>query len=64
MAVAGFRGQGIKIAGTAGIVESKKARMDRAVRQAWNIVTATPAKIQRKPSAGNLGKRLQTARLP
>jgi hypothetical protein len=54
----------IKIPGTAGIVEAKKARMDRAVRQAWNAVTATPGQKVRKPSAGNLGKRLQTARLP
>jgi hypothetical protein len=52
----------IKIAGTAGVVEAKKARMAQAVRQSWNIVTATPAQKVR-PTAGNLGKRLQTARL-
>jgi hypothetical protein len=51
----------IKIAGTAGI--SKKAQMADAVRQAWNTVMALQAQKVR-PSAGNLGKRLQTARLP
>src|ERR1700722_1017294 len=54
----------IRSRSSAGVVEAKKSQVDRAVSQSWNFVTAAPAKIQRKPSAGNLGKRLQTARLP
>jgi hypothetical protein len=53
----------IKIPGTAGIVEAKAARIAQAVCQSWQIVTAKPKKKVRWPSAGDLGRRLQTARL-
>ena len=54
----------IKIPGPAGTVEAKAARIAQAIQHHWNVVTATPqAKPPRRPSAGDLGKRLQTARL-
>ena len=53
----------IKIPGTAGIVEAKAARIAQTVQHHWKIATAAPIKKVRWPSAGNLGKRLQTARL-
>jgi hypothetical protein len=53
----------LKIPGQAGIVEAKKARLAAAVQWQWNVVTATPQAKPRRPSAGDLGKRLQTARL-
>jgi hypothetical protein len=53
----------ITIPGTAGIVESKKARLAAAVQWQWNVATAPPEKKVRRPSAGDLGKRLTTARL-
>jgi hypothetical protein len=53
----------ITIPGTAGIVEAKKALMAAAVQWHWNVATAPPVKKVRWPSAGDLGKRLQTARL-
>jgi hypothetical protein len=49
--------------GTAGIVQTKKARMAAAVQWCWNIAAAAPNKRVRPPGAGDLGKRLQTARL-
>ena len=53
---------GIKIPGTAGIVEAKKALMAAAVQHQWNVYTATPQATQRRAGAGDLG-RLQTVRL-
>jgi hypothetical protein len=53
----------IKIPGTAGTVEAKAARIAQAVQYHWNVATAKPEKKVRWPSAGDLGKRLQTARL-
>ena len=53
----------LRRAGIGGQIEAKKARIDAAVRWHSNIATAPPEKKVRRPSAGNLGKRLQTARL-
>lgn len=53
----------VTIPGTAGIVEAKAALMMQAVQHHWNIATAPPEDKVRRPSAGDLGKRLQTARL-
>jgi hypothetical protein len=53
----------VKIPGIGGQIEAKKARIDAAVKWHWNLATAPPEKIVRRPSAGDLGKRLQTARL-
>jgi hypothetical protein len=53
---------GVKIPGT-GTVEAKAARIAQAVQHHWNIATAPPTKKIRRPSAGDIGKRLQTARL-
>jgi hypothetical protein len=47
----------------AGWIEAKKARLATAVQHQFNIVTAAPQAKVRRPSAGDLGKRLQTARL-
>jgi hypothetical protein len=52
----------VRIPGQAGIIEAKAARMAQAVQHQWNIVTAAPEEKVRWPSAGDLGKRLQTAR--
>jgi hypothetical protein len=52
-----------QIPGQAGIVEAMAARMPAAVRWHSNVATAPPEKPARWPSAGALGKRLQTARL-
>jgi hypothetical protein len=49
----------IKIPGQAGIIEARKALLAQAVQVSWNAVKAEP----RRQSAGDLGKRLQTARL-
>jgi hypothetical protein len=56
-------GVSVKIPGTAGIIEAKAALMAQAVQHQWNIVTAAPEEKVRRPSAGDLGKRLETARL-
>ena len=60
-------GVAVNIPGTAGIVEAKAALMAQAVERQFNIVTASPTAapdlLVRKPSAGDLGRRLQTARL-
>jgi hypothetical protein len=50
--------------GTAGIVEAKEARLAAAVQWHWNLATAPPEKKVRRPSAGDLGRRLSTVRLP
>ena len=56
-------GVSVKIPGTAGIVEAKAAQLAAAVQFHWDVATAPPEKKVRWPSAGDLGKRLQTARL-
>jgi hypothetical protein len=56
-------GVAVYIPGTAGIVDAKAARLAQAVQYHWIVATAPPAKQVRWPSAGDLGKRLQTARL-
>jgi hypothetical protein len=56
-------GVAVNIPGTAGIVEAKATLMAQAVQQQWNIATAAPEEKVRWPSAGDLGKRLQSARL-
>jgi hypothetical protein len=56
-------GVAVNIPGTDGIVEAKAARMAQTVQHQWNIVTAAPEDKVRRPSAGDLGKRLQTVRL-
>jgi hypothetical protein len=53
----------VKVPGQGGIVEAKAARMAAAVQWHWNMATALPEKKVRWPSAGDLGKRLRTARL-
>jgi hypothetical protein len=66
----------ITVPGIGGQIEAKKARMAAAVAHSWNVVAAPPAKPQamplwkqpdeakpRRASLGDLGKRLQTARL-
>jgi len=53
----------LKIPGPAGIVEAKAARIAQAVQYHWNVATAPPTKKVGWPSAGDLGKRLRTARL-
>jgi hypothetical protein len=53
----------ITIPGVGGQIEAKKARIDAAVKWQRNLATASPEKKVRRPSAGNLGKRLTTARL-
>jgi Asp/Glu/hydantoin racemase len=53
----------VTIPGVAGIVEAKAALMAQAVAHQFNIVTAAPEQKVRQPSAGDIGKRLQTARL-
>jgi hypothetical protein len=56
-------GVSLKISATANIVETKPARLAAAVQWQWNIATAPPEKKARPPGAGDVGKRLQTARL-
>jgi hypothetical protein len=56
-------GVAVNIPGTDGIVEAKAALMMQAVQHQWNIVTAAPEEKVRWPSAGDLGRRLQTAKL-
>jgi hypothetical protein len=56
-------GVSITIPGVAGTVEAKATAMARAVQQQFDIVTAAPEQKVRRPSAGDLGKRLTTARL-
>jgi hypothetical protein len=53
----------LKIPGTANIAEGNAAQMAAAIQWSFNTVTAPPIKPVRWPSAGDLGKRLQTARL-
>jgi hypothetical protein len=53
----------VTIPGSDGIVEAKTALMMQAVQDQFNILTAAPEQKVRQPSAGDLGKRLQTARL-
>jgi hypothetical protein len=53
----------ITIPGVGGQIEAKKARIDAAVKFHWNLATATPEKKVRRPSAGDLGKRLETTPL-
>jgi hypothetical protein len=53
----------VRIPGQAGIIEANKARLAAAVQQQFNVVTASPQNKPRRTSAGDLGKRLQTARL-
>jgi hypothetical protein len=53
----------VMIPGIGGQIEANKARLDAAVRWQWNVATAPPEKTIRWPSAGDLGGRLQTARL-
>jgi hypothetical protein len=57
----------VRIPGTAGIIEAKQALMAQAVAHQFNLVTALPAAapdlLVRKPSAGDRGKPLETARL-
>jgi hypothetical protein len=55
-------GARIKIPGAAGIIEAKKA-LAAAVQFHFNAATAPPDQKVRRPSAGDLGKRLTTARL-
>jgi hypothetical protein len=52
-----------QIPGQAGIVEAKKPRIAQAVQMSWNAVASQPTNKPRRRSAGDLGKRLQTARL-
>jgi hypothetical protein len=54
----------ITIPGIGGQIEAKKARIDAAVKWQWNLATAVPEKKVRRPSAGDLGKRLPTVKLP
>jgi hypothetical protein len=59
-------GVAIRLPGVAGIIEAMAALMAQAVAHQFNVVTAAPAAPNdtvRKPSAGDLGKTLQTARL-
>lgn len=58
--MAGFT---VKLPGQAGIIEAKATLMAQAVAHQLNIVTATPEEKVHQPSAGDIGKRLQTARL-
>jgi hypothetical protein len=61
--MAGFT---IRIPGQANLVETKAATLAQAVAHQFNLVTATPATPNdkvRRPSAGDLGRPLQTARL-
>jgi hypothetical protein len=53
----------VRIPGKAGIIEARKARFAAAVAHQFNVITAPPKKKIRRPGAGDLGKRLQTARL-
>jgi hypothetical protein len=53
----------IIIPGRGGIIEARKARLAAAVQWQWNVVTAPPEKKIRPPSAGDLVRRPQTARL-
>jgi hypothetical protein len=54
----------VTIPGVGGQIEARKARIDAAVKFHWNLATVKPEKKVRRPSAGDLGKRLTTARLP
>lgn len=60
---------GIRLPGAAGTIESRKQLMAQVVAQHFAIATAQPAPTAtleqkvRRPSAGDLGKRLTTARL-
>lgn len=54
---------GIKIPGTAGQAKERADRLSAAVRWHLNLAMAPPEQKARPPSAGDLGKRLQTARL-
>jgi len=58
--MAGFS---VRIPGQTNIVETKAAMLAQAVAHQFNIVTAAPEEKVRWPSAGDLGKRLETARL-
>jgi hypothetical protein len=52
----------IHIPGRAGLSpQDKKARLAEAVRYHWNLVTAA-RQAKPRPSAGDLGKRLQAGR--
>lgn len=57
----------IKIPGVAGIIEAKQALMAQAVAHQFSLITdappAAPEQKVRQPSAGDVGKPLQTARL-
>jgi hypothetical protein len=55
----------IKIPGAAGVIEAKAARLNQIVAEQFDIVNATPQPEQkvRRPSAGDLGRPLTTARL-
>jgi hypothetical protein len=54
---------GIRIPGTAGVIEARQAQLAQVVAEQFNIVTAAPQAKPRRASAGDLGKRLTTARL-
>jgi hypothetical protein len=56
----------VRIPGQANIIETKAALMSPAVAHQFSVITGAPAAPNdkvRKPSAGDIGKRLQTARL-
>jgi hypothetical protein len=57
----------VRVPGQAGVVEAKAAQLAAAVQWHWNAasgpVTALPQAMPRRPSAGDLGRPLQTARL-
>jgi hypothetical protein len=53
----------IRIPGTAGVIEARKAQLAATVAHHFALVTATPQEKPRRPSAGDAGKRLATARL-
>jgi hypothetical protein len=56
-------GAPITIPGTAGIVEARKAQMAATVQWLWNEAMAVREQKIRRQSTGDLGKRLQSARL-
>jgi hypothetical protein len=56
----------VRVPGQAGIIEAKQAFLEQAVAHQFNTVTATPTDPNdkaRRPSVGDLGARLTTARL-
>jgi hypothetical protein len=53
----------VTIPGVAGMIEHRQAVMAQAVAQSYDAVTAAIEAKPRRPSAGDLGKRLTTARL-